>query len=244
MGTIKSKIVLLITYLLIIVNSFGYINISPTTLDKNIKTGAYEEFTFFNNTTVPLRYKLSALPMEGKNIKDMSKWVEIYPKVVTVYPTESKSFKVYIQAPKGAENGDYGTFVNIKQVSAPKLKHNEKENIGAGMTIMVNVNMGLYGYVGDTVPKLEATQPQVVKQGNKQILKMRLDNKSNRLVRVEISVKSANNYVYKVGEVRAMKNQNLEIENEILDMGANEKAKEVIVKDVESDKIVKKIKIK
>lgn len=240
----KNKLVLLITYLLLIVNCFAYINISPTTLDKNIKVGAYEEFTFFNNTTVPLRYKLSALPMEGKNVKDMSKWVEIYPKVVTVYPTETKSFKLYIQAPKGAEEGDYGTFVNIRQVSAPKLKHNEKESIGAGMTVMVNVNMGLYGYVGDAVPKVEATQPQVVKQGNKQILKMRLDNLTNRLIRVEITVKSTSNYVYKVGEVRAMKNQNLEIENEILDMGIDEKAKEVIVKDVETEKIVKKIKIK
>ena len=245
MRFINRKISFLLFFILMVVNSFAYINISPTTLDKNILKGAYEEYTFYNNTTVPLRYKLSVIPMEeNKNVKDMSKWVEVYPKVVTVNPTEQKSFKLYIQAPKGTEAGDYGAFVNIRQVSAPKLESGEQKDIAAGMAVMVNVNMGLYGYIGDEVPKIETTKPQIIKDSkDNQILKMVISNKTNRLVRMKIEVKSKKNYIYKVGETRAMRGQNLELENVILDMNSKEIGKEVIITDVETEKVIKKVSL-
>lgn len=142
----------------------AYINLAPTTLDKNIKAGAYQEFTLFNDTTIPFRYKITPMAMtENKKVIDMSKWIEVYPKIVTVKPTEAKKFKVYVKADKGALEGDYGAFLNIRQMSAPKLKGEETENLGAGMVIMVNVNMGIYGYVGDEVPKIEVIEPSVYK---------------------------------------------------------------------------------
>ena len=169
----KRKIFLTFLFFMIWVCSFSYINISPTTLDKNIKVGAYQEFTFYNDTTIPFRYKITPMAMTGnKIVKDMSKWVEVYPKIVTVNPTESKKFKVYIKADKNAETGDYGTFLNIRQMSAPKLKGEEEEqNIGAGMVIMVNLNMGIYGYVGDKEPKIETTEPNVYKKRWKKFFK-------------------------------------------------------------------------
>ncbi len=240
---IKNIGMLIVCYILLSLNIFAYINISPTTLDKNIGVGAYEEFTFYNNTNVPLRYKLSVLPMENKNVKDMSDWVEIYPKVVTVYPTEQKSFKVYIQAPKGSETGDYGTFINIRQVSAPKLESGEQQNIAAGMAVMVNVNMGIYGYVGDKNPKLSLSTPIITKKDNTQTLKVDIENKTNRLVRMLVEVKSKKNYVYKIGEIRAMKGQKLELEQVIPNMKKNEVAKELLITDIETEKLITSVKI-
>lgn len=241
----KRKIFLTFLFFMIWVCSFSYINISPTTLDKNIKVGAYQEFTFYNDTTIPFRYKITPMAMTGnKIVKDMSKWVEVYPKIVTVNPTESKKFKVYIKADKNAETGDYGTFLNIRQMSAPKLKGEEEDqNIGAGMVIMVNLNMGIYGYVGDKEPKIETTEPNVYKKDGKSFLKMKLNNKTNRLVRLKIEVEGNKNYFYTVGETRAFKGQTLTFDHEIKRIGKS-KASKVIITDVETSKVIKEIKIK
>lgn len=241
----KRKIFLTFLFFMIWVCSFSYINISPTTLDKNIKVGAYQEFTFYNDTTIPFRYKITPVAMTGnKLVKDMSKWVEVYPKIVTVNPTESKKFKVYIKADKNAEAGDYGTFLNIRQMSAPKLKGEEEDqNIGAGMVIMVNLNMGIYGYVGDKEPKIETTEPNVYKKDGKSFLKMKLNNKTNRLIRVKVEAEGNKNYFYTVGETRAFKGQTLTFDHEIKSLG-NNKVNKIVITDVETRKVIKEIKIK
>ena len=240
----KRKIFLTFLFFMIWVCSFSYINISPTTLDKNIKAGAYQEFTFYNDTTIPFRYKITPVAMDKKNnIKDMSKWVEVYPKIVTVNPTESKKFKVYVKADKNAETGDYGAFLNIRQMSAPKLKGEEEQNIGAGMVVMVNLNIGIYGYVGDREPKIETTEPSIYKKGEKSFLKMKLENKTNRLIRIKVEVEGKRNYFYTVGETRAFKNQTLVFDHEIKGLG-EKKASKIIVTDMETRKVIKEIKIK
>ena len=240
----KRKIFLTFLFFMIWVCSFSYINLSPTTLDKNIKAGAYQEFNLYNDTTIPFRYKITPVAMtDNELVKDMSKWVEVYPKIVTVNPTESKKFKVYIKADKNAETGDYGTFLNIRQMSAPKLKGEEEQNIGAGMVIMVNLNMGIYGYVGEKEPKIETTEPTVYKKGEKSFLKMKLANKTNRLIRVKVEVEGKRNYFYTIGETRAFKGQTLEFDHEIKRL-ENNKANKVIITDVETGKVIKEIKIK
>ena len=176
----------------------AYINLSPTTLDKNIKAGAYQEFTLYNDTTIPFRYKITPMAMsENKKVMDMSKWIEVYPKIVTVRPSESKKFKVYVKAKPDSPEGDYGAFLNIRQMSAPKLKGEETENLGAGMVVMVNVNMGIYGYVGDEVPKIETTAPVIYKKDGKSFLKMEIKNKTNRLVKINVEIEGKKNYFYK-----------------------------------------------
>lgn len=243
MRFINRKISFLLFFILMVVNSFAYINISPTTLDKNIKVGAYQEFSLYNGTTIPFRYKITPVAMENnEKVIDMSKWIEVYPKIVTVNPTESKKFKVYIKAaPKSAE-GDYGAFLNIRQMSVPKIKGETDSNIGAGAIIMVNVNMGIYGYVGDKNPTIETTVPEIYKKDGKSFLKMKLVNKTNRLVRVKIEAEGEKNYFYSVGETRAFKGETLVFDHEIKNLKDN-KARKLIITDVETEKIIKKIRL-
>lgn len=222
----------------------AYINLAPTTLDKNIKAGAYQEFTLFNDTTIPFRYKITPMAMtENKKVIDMSKWIEVYPKIVTVKPTEAKKFKVYVKADKGALEGDYGAFLSIKQMSAPKLKGEETENLGAGMVVMVNLNMGIYGYVGDETPKIETTAPVIYKKDGKSFLKMKVKNKTNRLVKINVEIEGKRNYFYTVGETRAFKGETLVFDHEIKNLG-DKKANKIIITDVETEKIIEEVKLK
>lgn len=222
----------------------AYINLAPTTLDKNIKAGAYQEFTLFNDTTIPFRYKITPMAMtENKKVIDMSKWIEVYPKIVTVKPTEAKKFKVYVKADKEALEGDYGAFLSIKQMSAPKLKGEETENLGAGMVVMVNLNMGIYGYVGDETPKIETTAPVIYKKDGKSFLKMKVKNKTNRLVKINVEIEGKRNYFYTVGETRAFKGETLVFDHEIKNLG-DKKANKIIITDVETEKIIEEVKLK
>ena len=240
----RNKLFIILVYLLINLVSFAYINISPTTLDKNIGTGAYEEFTLYNNTNVPYRYKITPVSMEGKSVKDMSEWVEVYPKVVTVYPTEGQKFKVYIKAPKGTEVGDYGVFLNIRQMSAPKLEGDNEEDVAVGMVVMTNLNMGIYGYVGDKNPNIDITsEPTIYFKGDNQFLKMEVHNKTNRLVRMKIEAKVGNKEYYPIGETRAMTNQILILDNQISMIPKDKRAKEIVITDTETRKVIKTLKV-
>lgn len=225
------------------ISAFAYINLSPTTLDKNIGVGAYQEFSLYNGTTIPFRYKITPVAMtENKKVMDMSKWIEIYPKIVTVKPTESKKFKVYVKAKPDSLEGDYGAFLNIRQMSVPKLKGEKDESIGAGAVIMVNVNMGIYGYVGDENPKIETTIPVIYQKNGKSFLKMKLMNKTNRLVKVKVEAEGKKNYFYTIGETRAFKGETLVFDHEIKELKGN-KASKLIITDVETEKVLKKIKL-
>ena len=226
------------------ISAFAYLNISPTTLDKNIKAGAYQEFTLHNATSIPFRYKITPTVITGKNnVLDMSKWVEVYPKIVTVGPEESKKFKVFVKAKPNSPDGDYGAFLNIRQMSAPKLKGDTEENLGAGMIVMVNLNMGIYGYIGDETPKVEVVEPVVYKKNGKSFLKMKVRNKTNRLVRMEVQVEGKKGYFFLVGSTRAFKGQTLAFDHEI-ERIEDMKARKIIIKDVETEKIIEEIKLK
>lgn len=245
MKFIKSRILLITIFLISCLNAFGYINLAPSSFDKNIGKGGYQEFTLYNQTSIPFRYKITPIAMENnkKVSGDMSKWIEVYPKIVTVKPQDSQKFKVYIKAPKETIDGDYGAFLNIRQMSAPKLKNDEKENVGVGAIIMVNLNLGIYGYVGDETPKISYTMPNIYKKDNKAYLKMKLKNETNRLVKMKIELEGKKGYIYPVGEVRAFKGENLAFDNEILNL-KDGKAKKLIITDTETDKVIEKIKLK
>lgn len=242
---IKNIGLLIVCYILLSLNIFAYINISPTTLDKNIGVGAYEEFTLSNNTTIPMRYKIEAIAMDSKTgeIKNMDEWAEIYPKVINVRPAESQKFKVYIKAPKGSKEGDYGMFLNIRQVSAPKLEGELNDGVGAGMMVMTNLNMGVYGYVGDKNPKIETNTPMIEKRADGRYLKMDIENKSNRLVRVKVEAGIGKNIFYPIGEMRILTNKIVMVDNKIQRLPEEAQIKEIVITDTETKKILKKIKI-
>ena len=219
--------------------SYGYINISPTSLDKNIGEGAYEEFTLYNNTKFPIRYKVTAFEMKEGVVKDMSKWMEIYPKVLTVEPLGEKSFKLYIKSPQNAANGDYGAFLNIRQVSVPKLKSDDKTNISSGLTVMTNLNMGLYGYVGNETPDIEIENLKIVTRENKNYLSLDLENRTDRLVRLQVEVEDEKKGIYPVGEFRVLKEQTALIDHEIKNLSNKSMGKKVLIKNKEDGKVLK-----
>ncbi|MGL5581390.1 MAG: hypothetical protein ACRDCE_10570 [Cetobacterium sp.] len=242
------KIIIQLLFLFLLNNiSFGYINIFPTTFDKSISdNGGYQEFSLYNNTTMSIRYTIEPKPMENKQmIADMSKYTEVYPKVVTIKPGASEMFKVYVKAPKNMKDGDYGTYLNIKQINAPQIKNSNEENTAlVGVAVRTNLNMGIYGYIGDRNPKLDLENIKIKQKNEKLYLEGELKNLTNRMVKLGIEAKGSKRNNFSIGEFRVFKNQKINFDNLIKDASKDEKIKSIIIKDKETDKLLIEINIK
>lgn len=113
------------------------------------KDGGYREFKIINDGIERQRYKINVLKSEGTTTKDASKFIEVFPKVVTVNPKEVGMFKIFAKAPDTAEKGLYSFMLELKPIGIPTLAK-AKEGLVTGS---VNVNIAplveMYGYVGE-----------------------------------------------------------------------------------------------
>ena len=111
---------ILIPFLLLTFNLFGYININPVTFDKRVDgKGEIQEYTLYNPTHQTLKYQLY-LADEGIEWS-MKNWIEIFPTTLTLKPGRSEKFKIFVKAPKGAPKGEYLSTIGIKEIALPKL---------------------------------------------------------------------------------------------------------------------------
>lgn len=108
--------------------------------------GGYREFYIVNQYLQKQRYKINILP---GNDNDGSKFVEVYPKVITVDPKGKGTVKVFMKAPKGTKIGEYKFNLQFQPINIPTLAKN-KDGLTTGTA---NINIApvieLKGYVGD-----------------------------------------------------------------------------------------------
>lgn len=110
---------------------FGYINIYPTSFDKDITNGASSVFKLYNRLDKAVRYRIY---VERDNVEyDLSPWMEIYPQSILLNPLEEKELKLLITPSADAKNGIYSAKLVIKQVNVPRMKREKQVNF---MTIL------------------------------------------------------------------------------------------------------------
>lgn len=141
-------------FFVISINLFAYTSVSPLYFDERIDgEGGYKEYTLSNATRKIVGYKIY---FEKKNEKnDMTKWVDYYPKKLTLNPGESKKVKILITSPKDAKNGEYITNFCIKEIETPSEK-------GGRINLLTNLKIELAGYVGNIPTKLSIDNLKLV----------------------------------------------------------------------------------
>ena len=144
----KNSILKIFLVLTLSVEALAF-HISMTSFERRVDTGGYMEYTLKNSSNKTIRYKFEI--QESDIGEDMSKWVEVYPKVMSIPPMQERVLKVYAQSPVGAKKGEYSFKIMITPLSVPTIADSD----GA---IRVNSTMDFipiiyfYGHVGD--PKL------------------------------------------------------------------------------------------
>ncbi|MGL4866010.1 hypothetical protein [Cetobacterium sp.] len=124
-------IIFIIVFLLNLKETYSYINIYPTKFEKIIEKELTEEFFLYNRTKKTLKYRIY-LEKNGEQ-NDMTPWIKIYPRSITLKPLEEKTIKIFISRPNGIKKGEYTSQLIIKEIENPKEKNNEKVQV---MTIL------------------------------------------------------------------------------------------------------------
>lgn len=130
--------------------SYSYVNIYPVRFDKSIDRDSGDEtYVLHNSTGKRVRYRVYVDKVKDDR-KDMSEWVDYYPKSITLKPGESQNIKVEIKAPKGTEEGEYLAVLGVKEIALP----NEGSPNDDILNIFTDLKLEIAGFVGDIKPKL------------------------------------------------------------------------------------------
>ncbi|MGL5935501.1 MAG: hypothetical protein ACRCZI_07750 [Cetobacterium sp.] len=219
--------------------TFSYVNIHPTFFDKRIDfNGSYKEFTLFNQSNNTVLYRIYTEPHLGSTNKDMSSWVNFYPRSLTLKPGESGKIQVEIASKKKLENGEYSAVLGIRELPVYEKVISEK---GAGLSILTDLKLVLNGYAGDINPKLQLSNLNLDITKTSIALAGEVKNIGKRRGKYELYIGE-----YFLGNLRIHSNEKLNLSN--LDFKysgeiKNNFKKELIIIDYTDKKQVGKIKL-
>ncbi|MCQ8210969.1 hypothetical protein NON08_00085 [Cetobacterium somerae] len=155
----------LISIFFLISNFIFALEIQPTMFEQRIDgSGGYREFIVSNNTNSTLRYKLTIFPGSKKD-RDMSKWTEVSPKILTIKPGRNGIFKIFVQTPKEISDGEYDYTLSLKTMDLPKLP-GETDKIASAAKLNFDFRLNFIGYAGDLNPDIDFINPVVSTNAN------------------------------------------------------------------------------
>ncbi len=144
----------------LITNIIFALELSPTMFEQRIDgSGGYREFVVANNTNTTLRYKLTIFPGSNKD-RDMSKWTEVSPKILTIKPGKTGTLKIFTKAPNSIPEGEYNYILSLKTMDLPKLP-GETNEIASAAKLNFDFRLEFTGYAGDLKPNIELINPVV-----------------------------------------------------------------------------------
>lgn len=218
----------LISFLLLCLSnmSFAYMSINPIIFDKRIdKGGAKEEYFISNPTKTEVGYRIYVEPSDSK--KDMTKWIEYYPTSLKLKSGETKKISVFIEAPKGTENGEYTSILGVKEVTVP----NSLKNNRAGVNVYTDLKIELAGFVGDIKPKIEITKIKI--ENNK--LSFNIKNIGDIRTKVEAYLEEKGKTPVYLDSFRVLQNKEKSFEKKIDKISKDSK---IVIYNLNGEKIL------
>ena len=194
--------------------SINAFELSPIGFDKRIDNGdGYAEFYLDNSTEEIQIYKIKVLSSGKKN--DISKYVKIYPAIISVKPQERGVVKVYAQSPSNAKEGAYRFMLGFESISVPTLEK-YKKNIESSVSMRVNVNVEMEAYIGELQDKIDVLEKKIYHKDGKKYFSGEFINNSQRGYEIGIGFVDADNSLIEVhSQGRMAKKGKLNINLEI-----------------------------
>ena len=230
---------LLFLFFIIFKLSLSYINIHPTFFDKPIDfEGSYQEFTLFNQSSDTVLYRIYCEPYKDSSNNDMSKWVNFYPRSITLAPGESGKIQVSIASNSKIETGEYSAVLGIREL--PLYEKVIKETLSS-IGILTDLKLVINGYAGNISPKLTFSNLNLEISSNKISLNGVVENRGERRGKFELYIDD-----YFLGNLRIHSKESLNLKNLDFIYTGNHKLKSkktLIIVDYITKKTVGKIKI-
>lgn len=214
----KYKIYVLMCFLVIIsVESYSF-KLQNIYFNQRMdgENGGYREFYIINDYLTRQRYKINVL--QG-SAEDGSEFVEVYPRVITVYPQSKGVVKVFAKTLSNTKQKEYNFKLQFQPINIPTLAKNKDGMTMGTSNIGIAPIIELKGYMGninfEQVLKLENIK--VIKDAkNKGVfLKGVLSNDSYASIDFGVEAYGNNNFLYGssyIGEIQGYtKNKEIQL---------------------------------
>jgi P pilus assembly chaperone PapD len=181
--------------------------LTPDYFDKRIDgKGGTQQITFINNSNNTIRYQLY-IESTKDGSPDMSRWVEVYPKILTIKPKSNGKIKIFAKAPAGAKEGEYQFYLGVQTIHVPRNNGNVQ------VSMPINLRLRMYGYNGIPQPVLELKNYKIVQEGSQVRFKGTLvNNTKNSTVKGEVTlVGGKNKEVIETGRLKKEGNYNFSV---------------------------------
>lgn len=140
----------IIFIIFILVNSLSY-SFELQGIDFNQRIdgneGGYREFTLVNRYKEKQRYRINIL--KGEKEQDGSKYINVYPKIVTIDPQDKATFKIFAKAPSTIEKGLYTFQLQFIPIGIPKLAKSKDKMVSGISSVDLAPVIEMSGYVGE-----------------------------------------------------------------------------------------------
>lgn len=196
-----------IVLFLVSINLYGF-TFSPLNFDKRVDgDGAFQEFFIRNDSKKTMKYQINVLSNSKKN--DISQYVKIYPKVITVEPFTNGSFKVFAEDDVDIPQGELGFMLEIKSLKVPELQNvGEKEN-NSSVEFKINLNLEMFAYKGEVGNEFIITDDEFykTKEGERR-WKATIKNENGRGYELAVGFLDRMEYVYGLENISRLFNGN------------------------------------
>ena len=170
------KILLILSIFIISLPVYA-LKLRPIGFDKNLNTGGFQEYTLTNTSKEIVRYKIE-IKNTGKPT-DISKYVTVYPKVLTVEPLTEANFKVYVEETE-MPKGEYSFILGIKPIKMPKINDTKKGKTDSAISMRTALEVEVFAYAGDIEEKFEVLSTNFYKKNGEKYFEGRIKNNIGR----------------------------------------------------------------
>lgn len=170
------KILLILSLFIMSLPSYA-LKLRPIGFDKSLDTGGFEEYTLTNTSKDMVRYKIE-IKDTGKST-DISKYVTVYPKVLTVEPLTEAKFKVYVEETE-MPKGEYSFILGIKPIKMPKLNETKIGKVNSTISMRTALEVEVFAYAGDMEEKFEILSSNFYKKDGEKYFEGKIKNNTGR----------------------------------------------------------------
>lgn len=188
---------------------------SPLNFDKRIDSDeAYQEFFIKNDSNKTLKYQIQVFSNNKEN--DISKYITVYPKVITIEPKTRGSFKVFVDDSKEITDGQKGFMINIRNLKLPNINSVGKNESNSSVGFKMALNLEMFAYKGEVGTEFNLLENQFYKKNGKKYWKGNIENKNGRGYEIAIGFLDRMEYLYGVQNLgRLFNNSTAKIDVEI-----------------------------
>lgn len=170
------KILLILSIFIISLPTYA-LKLRPIGFDKSMDTGGFQEYTLTNTSKDMVRYKIEI--KDSRKPTDISKYVTVYPKVLTVEPLTEATFKVYVEEME-MPKGEYSFILGVKPIKMPKLEDTKQGKVDSTISMRTALEVEVFAHAGEIEDKFEVLSSNFYKKDGERHFEGRIKNNTGR----------------------------------------------------------------